>query len=399
MAEDVSAPVSPRSGPMRVVAVAGEAEAHQIGDRAADPKTVCLVVLAVIAGFAVLSYAAAIILPFMAAAVLTLLLSPVRRVMTGRLRLPAALASLILVLLLFGCVTMVAYMLYLPASDWVSKVPDSIPTLQKRFSFMQQPLDALQQGAAKVQQAMEPVGNGAPAVAVQQSGGAGKIGLSILLGTKLVLGQVITVAVTLFFLLTSGDGLLRNLIEVLPRFDEKRRVVGIMQELQRNISGYLLTITAMNATVGVANGLAMWALGMPNPMLWGTLAFLLNYIPILGPLTGVVIFLFVGLFSAPTLVGAFLPAAVYLLIHIAEGEAITPMLLARRFTLNPALVIMSLFFWDWLWGVPGAFLAVPLMATMKIIFDRVPGLMPLGHLLGGSDKEMAREAAEAAARA
>lgn len=399
MAEDVGVPASRHPGLEPAEHGDDGTEAHQIGYRPAGLKSISLVLLAVVAVFGALSYAAAIILPFLAAAVLTLLLSPVRRLMTSRLHLPAALASLILVLLLFGVVTMVAYMLYLPASDWISKVPDSIPTLQKRFGFLQQPLDALQQGAAKVQQAIEPAADKAPAVAVQTPANAGRLGLSILLGTKLVLGQVITIAVTLFFLLTSGDGLLRNLVEVLPRFDDKRRVVDIMQELQRNISGYLLTITTMNIAVGIASGLAMWALGMPNPLLWGTLAFLLNYIPILGPLTGVAIFLFVGLFSAATLTAAFLPAAIYLLIHLAEGEAITPMLLAKRFTLNPALVIMSLFFWDWLWGVPGAFLAVPLMATLKIVFDRVPALMPLGHLLGGSDKETAREAESAVIKA
>jgi len=164
------------------------------------------------------------------------------------------------------------------------------------------------------------------------------------------------------------------------------------------VSGYLFTISIMNLLVGVANGLSMWAMGMPDPLLWGVVAFLLNYIPILGPVTGMAIFFGVGLFSSPSILWALAPPAVYLVIHIIEGETVTPMLLARRFTLNPVLVIVALFFWDWLWGVPGAFLAVPLMATMKIIFDRVPALMPLGHLLGGSDKEMARQAEDAAAR-
>jgi predicted PurR-regulated permease PerM len=362
-------------------------QAHQIGPAPANSQTVCLVLLAVAAIFALLSAASAIILPFLAAGVFTLLLSPVRRFMTNRMHIPAPLASLVLVLLLFGLITIVAYMLYIPAADWVSKVPESLPKLQQRFGFLKQPIDTLQQGAAKVQQTMQSGSADKAQVAVQQPSNAGSVGLSILIGTKAALGQFITIAVTLFFLLTAGDGLLRNLIEILPRFDEKRRVVGIAQEIQRNISGYLLTITAMNIGVGVANGLAMWAMGMPNPMLWGTLAFLLNYIPILGPLTGVVIFLFVGLFSADSLLMSFLPPGIYLLIHMIEGEALTPMLLARRFTLNPALVIMSLFFWDWLWGVPGAFLAVPLMATMKIIFDRVPVMMPIGHLLGDSSVE------------
>ena len=126
------------------------------------------------------------------------------------------------------------------------------------------------------------------------------------------------------------------------------------QEIEHNISAYLVTITIMNALVGIATGLAMWVIGLPNPVLWGAMAFLLNYVLILGPMTGVVIFFAVGLLTFSTLWYALVPAAVYLAIHIIEGEAVTPMLVARRFTLNPVLVIGSLIFWDWMWGIPGA---------------------------------------------
>jgi predicted PurR-regulated permease PerM len=132
------------------------------------------------------------------------------------------------------------------------------------------------------------------------------------------------------------------------------------------------------------NGVAVWLLGLPDPLLFGTLAFLLNYIPILGPLSGVVIFFFVGLFTFPSIWQAFIPAAIYLGIHILEGETLTPMLLARRFTLNPVMVISSLMFWDWLWGIPGALLSTPLLAVTKIVCDHIEVLTPLGHLLGGS---------------
>jgi predicted PurR-regulated permease PerM len=146
----------------------------------------------------------------------------------------------------------------------------------------------------------------------------------------------------------------------------------------------------------VANGISIWAFGLPDPLLWGTVAFLLNYVPILGPLTGMVIFFFVGLFTFPHPLLALAPAGVYLLIHVLEGETITPLLLARRFTLNPLLVIASLMFWDWLWGIPGALLAVPLLAVMKIVCDNIEALTPLGHLLGA---EPARRTARFAAAA
>ena len=158
--------------------------------------------------------------------------------------------------------------------------------------------------------------------------------------------------------------------------------VEIATEIEENISGYLLTITMMNALVGVASGIAMKLCGLGDPILRRPTAFLLNYIPILGPMTGVVIFFLVGIVTFDWPWYAFVPAGIYLLIHIAEGETITPMLLAKRFTLNPVLVIVSLFFWHTIWGIPGALLAVPLLAIFKIVADRIEPLKPIGHIIG-----------------
>jgi predicted PurR-regulated permease PerM len=181
----------------------------------------------------------------------------------------------------------------------------------------------------------------------------------------------------------SGDTFLRRLVEIMPRFKDKRQVIDISQQVEADISSYLVTITLMNALVGVATGLAMWMLGLQDAVLWGAIAFLLNYVPILGPLTGLVIFLAAGMLSLDPLWMAFMPMAAYAVIHVLEGETFTPMLLARRFTLNPVLVIIALLFWDWMWGVPGAILAVPMLAITKIICDRIRPLAAFGHFLEG----------------
>jgi len=207
------------------------------------------------------------------------------------------------------------------------------------------------------------------------------IGSTVLAGSRAFVAQGLTVMLLLFFFLSS-ESLLRRVVEILPHFDDKRRVVSIVAETEDSISHYLLTVSLMNALVGLLAGLAVWLLGMPDPVLFGTIAFLLNYIPVLGPLTGVVIFFFAGIFSFPTALQALFPAGIYLGIHILEGEMITPMLLARRFTLNPIMVISSLIFWDWLWGVPGALLFTPLLAAIKIVCDHIEALAPLGHLMG-----------------
>ena len=181
----------------------------------------------------------------------------------------------------------------------------------------------------------------------------------------------------------SGDTFLRRLVEILPSFSNKRQAVDIFQQVESDISAYLVTITLMNAAVGVATAMVMWLTGIGDPILWGAVAFLLNFLPILGPIIGVVIFVLVGLLTIDTLWQAFLPAALYLGIHLIEGQLITPMLLARRFTLNPVLVIISLVFWFWMWGVPGAILSVPMLAITKIICDRIRPLAAFGHFLEG----------------
>ncbi len=379
-------------------------------------RDVALVVLAWLAVLYTLYFAAGIILPFVLALVLSLLLSPLARFLTGRLHLPRMLCAVLLIGLLFSAIGGIGYAISVPAAGWIAKAPQSLPTLQHKLSFLRRPIAMFEGGMAQMQKLMQDTGRAqnsgydssgydnagdggrlgaldepqpakppakppAPTSTVTVSQGSG-VGMSLLTGTRSFLGQAMTLLVTLFFLLADGDALLRRFVEILPNFTEKKRAVQIATEVERNISGYLATITMMNLFVGVANGLSVWCFGLPDPLLWGTAAFLLNYIPILGAMAGITIFFFVGLFTFTNVIWAVAPCGVYLLIHILEGETITPMLLARRFTLNPLLVIVALLFWDWLWGVAGALLAVPLLAVFKILCDNIEVLTPIGHLLG-----------------
>jgi predicted PurR-regulated permease PerM len=342
---------------------------------------VALVTLAFLAVLYTLYFAADIILPFVLALVLGLLLGPPVKYLHKKLHLPRMLAALLLIITLFSAIGTLGYAISVPATNWIAKAPQSLPTLQQKLGFLREPIDMFQGGMAQIGKLMHQGTEQAPTQTVTVTQGSG-VGMSVLTGTRAFLGQTLTLVVLLFFILADGDNLLRRLVEILPGLDEKKRAIQIATEIEHNISGYLTTITMMNILVGTANGLSIWAFGLPSPLLWGTVAFLLNYIPILGPLTGVVVFFFVGLFTYSSVLWALAPAGVYLLIHIAEGETITPMLLARRFTLNPLLVIVALMFWDWLWGITGALLAVPLLAVTKIMCDHIEILTPIGHLLG-----------------
>ena len=322
-----------------------------------------------------------LLLPIVLAVVLKLLLAPAIRVLHKQLRLPKALTAALLILVVFGAIAGVGFTASIPASGWIQRAPQSLPLLKEKVEALRRPLDVLQQGL----QALENI------AAANRHDGAGDIVTakpastlagSLMTSTATILSRFFTTMLLLFFLLASGDRLLRGFVEVLPTFSGKRQAVAIAQEIETSITGYLVTITIMNAIVGVVTGFAMWASGLDTPLLWGATAFLLNFIPILGPLAGIVIFVVVGVLSLDWPWFALMPAGLYVLIHIAEGEMITPMLLAKRFTLNPVLVIVSLFFWHMLWGIPGALLAVPLLAMLKIISDRVEPLKPLGHIIG-----------------
>jgi predicted PurR-regulated permease PerM len=368
--------VEERAAPRAEEEVRGAQSALASGSAAPEKaRGLGILILAVLAVAYTLYFAAPVILPITMALVLKLLLQPAMRILADRLRLPLALAALLLILAVFGAMAIVATTISVPAASWMQKAPQSFPILEQKLAVLKQPIDLIRDALQQVESAA----SGSGTLTVQQGAG---IAANVFSLTAATLAGFFTTMLVLFFLLASGDRLLRGLVEVLPKFRDKRQAVEIAAEIETNIAGYLMTITMMNALVAIATGLAMHLCGVSDPVLWGAIAFLLNYVPILGPLTGIGIFFLVGLLSFDSLWHALLPAGLYLGIHIAEGEAITPMLLARRFTLNPVLIIVSLFVWHAIWGVPGMLLAVPLLAIFKIIADRLDPLRPIAHIIG-----------------
>jgi predicted PurR-regulated permease PerM len=334
-------------------------------------------VLAILAAIGALYVGKEVFLPVVLALVLKLMLQPIMNALCERLHVPHTLSALFLIICLFGLVAAVAVTISVPASAWIQKIPEIVPDIQQKLEGLRQPIEYLQQAFSAVTNMTSPGGEG-PAVAVKDGSG---VASTLALGTVKTLSRFFATMVVLFFLLVAGDRLMRGFIEVLPRFSDKRQATTIANEIQQNIGGYLLTITMMNAAVGVATGIAMWGCGLGDPLLWGAAAFLLNYVPVFGPLTGIGVFLVAGIVTLSWPWFAFLPAILYLLIHVAEGETITPLLLAGRLKLNPVLVIVSLFFWHALWGIPGALLAVPLLAVLKIVCDHVESLKPISHIM------------------
>ncbi len=323
-----------------------------------------------------LYFTAEVVLPIIFAIILYLVLQPAMRA-ASKLRIPKAVAALLIIFVFFGGVGALGFTLSGPAADWVSKAPDSLRRIEQRLFVFRQPIADLQ----SVSQQVEQIAEGSPTDSKSVTLTGPGVSSFLFSGTRFMLVGLGTTVVLLFFLLVSGDLFLRRLVEILPTFSNKKQAVEISREIESNISSYLATISVMNLGVGIVTGIAAHFCGLSDPILWGTVAFLLNFVPILGPLCGVAILLLAGMLTFDPLWQAALPAGIYLLVHTIE-ETITPMLLARRFILNPVLVIVSLVFWYWMWGIAGALLAVPLLATVKIICDRIKPLMALGHFLG-----------------
>jgi predicted PurR-regulated permease PerM len=184
-----------------------------------------------------------------------------------------------------------------------------------------------------------------------------------------------------YLFLTSGDLFLQKLVHVMPPLSDKRRAIEISREIQQNISNYLFSVSLINVALGVIVSAGLYFLDVPNAAMWGMLVAVLNYVPYFGPVVGVTLLAVVGLLTFDTLGQGLLPPLWYLLLHLLEANFVTPVLLGRRFTLNPVVIFVSLIFWTWLWGVPGALLSVPIPVSVKVVCDRVPTLSSVGELL------------------
>ena len=340
-----------------------------------EPRTIFLGGLFFIACLVLLSVGREVIQPITIALVLKLLLQPLVR-LGERFHVPKALGAVVAVLLLLGAIGGLGAILSSPASNMVRNFPDLIEKVRSHAGVLQRMTD-------HVSHFLAPLGISAQNPLDMLNLNPGNLAGAIAGGASSFASHLIEILVVLFYMLAFGETFMRRLVEVLPRFKDKKQAVEISGAVERDISAYLLTITIINAVVGALNGTVMWLFGVPGGLFWGVVAFAFNYVPILGPLAGVLLFALVGLAVLGASGWALLPAAAYLTIHFAEGEMITPMLLARRFTLNPVAVIIALIFWYWMWGVQGAILSVPLLAITKIVADRLHSLRAVGHLLEG----------------
>ncbi len=334
--------------------------------------------------------------PFLMPVVLALLLNFLLKPLVGflaRIKIRETFGALVVMLIFFGILAFAVSRLTEPATDWVKKAPENMRKVETKIRRLIRPATQLTQAAAAVTQMAttgttnDPVQEGPVQPEAKQPSLVENVRQPYIVEgalsyTKSFLAGTLETIVLLYFLLASGDLFMRKLVKVLPTSQNKKKAVEIGNELQQNISTFLFTITVINTGVGLLVGLAMKLVGMPNPVLWGILAGLLNFIPYFGPITGVAVLSVAGFVTFDSMAMALLPPVIYLTLHALESNLFTPMILGHRLTLNPVMIFISLIFWTWIWGIPGALLSVPILMILKIFCDHFKPLAPFGEFMG-----------------
>jgi predicted PurR-regulated permease PerM len=327
------------------------------------------------------------LIPIVFAFLLNFLLSPLIRRLT-RFHIKPPIGAAIVVILLVSAIGGGVYQLAGPAQRWLATAPESFGKAQGKLRGIIRPMQQVQKNVEQAASAVGGQSSSKPPEVVVQSGPS--LSSRLFGTTQKVIAGLLEIFILLYFLLAGGDLFLQKLIKVLPHFGDKVKAVDIARATEATVSAYLTTTLLLNVMEGVLVALVLWLLGMPNVLLWGALVACLEFVPYLGAATAVLVLGVAGLTTFEQLGHALLIPGSFLAINMLQANLVTPMLLGHRLTLNPVAIFIGLAFFFWIWGVPGAFLAVPLLATFKIFCDNIVSMAAIGEFLGQRDEDERR---------
>ena len=338
-----------------------------------------LVVLATVAVGFTLWAAQGLLLPVLLAMFFALVGNPVIRLLQ-RLYIPRFIGALLVLLFGLAGTGLLAQQLMEPAGEWMRQVPREMRSLAPKLRDLAKPVQEANKAAENIARAAGGESGSRPVEVVRTEVNDP---YKTLTATPRMLASVLAVVLLTFFFMVYGQNLQRNALALLPDRQQKRLTVDILHSIEREMSRYVLTISAINVLVGLALAGALYWMGIPGDeaLLWGTMAAILNFAPYVGPLIGILIMLLMGFVNFDEFWQSVMPAAVYLGLHTLEGQFITPIVLGARMALSPLVLILALMVFGWLWGIIGLLLAVPLLVCFKIILTKVEGLEGWARLL------------------
>lgn len=350
------------------------------GTEAARHGPLALSGLLLIAVLTVLHLARGFALPVVAALILSLVFLPAVRAMKS-IWIPAPLGAAIVVLGLVASFVFGVYNLAQPARDWLDKAPQGLREIALKLSDLSGKVSEVSKATDEVQQMTQDMtggGDGSREVTMSTP----TLAEALLDGARTFSLSAMSTLLLLYFLLASGDLFLRKTIAATPRLADKERAVDIATQVEAAVSRYLFAVTLINLALGGAVALALYLLGVPNPLLWGVMVAVLNFVPYLGEIAILGALTIVGLLTFDEVWRGLLVPGIFCILSAAERYVLTPMIVGRRLSLNPVVIVLSVLFWAAMWGIPGALLAVPILVTLKVLSDRVERLHVFGAFLG-----------------
>ena len=306
-----------------------------------------------------------LLIPLVLASFIGLALNPIVA-RAAQWRIPRWLGASVLMIGLIAGIGAGIGMLTQPAVGWFHQAPTAIRSFVPKLRTFTQPFEA-------ANRATQSLSGQVRSQVVQQPPPLSISAWDVVATTPKVLAGVLTVVLLVFFFLVYGDVMLRRLVEASPSFGYKRHAVSIVRSIQYEVSRYILTATLINMGLGAITAGMLWLYHMPDPLLWGTVAMLANYIPYVGAITTTTVLAIVGLLNFNDAGAALLPALTFAGITALEGNVITPLIQGHRMRLSPIAILLWLLIWGWLWGIPGALLAVPMLTSAKLVAERVRG--------------------------
>ncbi len=336
----------------------------------------CSLFLLMIACGAVFYAARSYLLPVCTAFVLSVLLAPVINALEAR-HVPRSIAAALSVIGVCALIYVAIALVAAPASRLMAQAPDIMAEASEQIERLQNAMQRVEEISNEV---ADIAGNGDASEVVVQGPGLTQ-SLASSAGTVIV--QTLFVLVMTYFFLLTRQEIRLKMIAAQPRLSGRLHVARVFRDVERGVAVYITTLAMVNLGVGLAVGAAMWAIGMPNPIMWGGLAAALNFVPYVGPAILTVVLVIAGITNYETLAGALIPPAIWIVVNFIESNIVTPTVIGKRMTLNPLAVLLAVSFWTWIWGPLGGVLSIPMLIMLKVICDHAAAMRPLGSFIGG----------------